>query len=90
MGVSLFSQVTGDKTRKNGPTSCQGRFRVDTRKNFFTERKLRKRLPREVVELPSLEVFRKRACGTWDYGLVVNMTVLVNGWINDLKGFFQP
>jgi len=43
----------------------EGRFKLDIRKKFFTVRVVRQwnRLPREAVDMPSMEAFKARLDG---------------------------
>jgi len=56
----LFSVVCSSRTRGNGQKIDHGKFHTNKRNNFFTVKVMQRcnRLPREVMESPTLEIFK--------------------------------
>lgn len=88
-GNQLFSVSTGDGTRGNGLKLKQGKFSQEIRKNILTPRlvKHRNRLPRKVVESPSLEVAKCRLDKRLSHMVQQGSSCLESGSLNDLLRF---
>ena len=97
-GNQLFTRVDNDRTRRNWFKLKEGRFRLDFRGKFLTERAVRywNRLLREAVGTPPLEVFKTSLDGALGslvyYQIWSFMDIHVSRWFEcgEPRGPFQP
>lgn len=64
-GAELYFLLSSDRTRGSSSELCQGRFAPDIWKHFSSNRMVRhgNRVPREVIDAPSLLVFKRHLDG---------------------------
>lgn len=92
--VGFLSQVTSARRRGNGCKLYQGKLRLGIKRSSFPGRSVRcwNRLPRDTVESPSLEVFKKHVdvvfLGTWFSG-ALGIDSLTAG-LDDFGDLFLP
>jgi len=91
---STLTDNSSNRMRGNGFKLEKGRFRLNTRKTFFTVRVVRdwNRLPRVVVNTASLEALKTRLDGDCEKpGLAGGVQAYSSGLeLHDLKGPLQP
>lgn len=57
-GARLFLVVISERTGGTGHKLIYRKFFLNIRKIFFTERVIKNKLPRDVVDSPSLKIFK--------------------------------
>ena len=77
----LLNRACSGRRRDNGFKPKGGRFKLDIRKTFFTMRVVKPwpRLPREVVDAPSLETFKARLDGALSNMIQVKVSMVIAG-----------
>jgi len=80
-GDRVFSRACCDRTGGNGFKLKVGGFRLDIRKKVFTVRVVKPwhRLPRGVVDAPSLEAFKARLDGALSNLIQLKVSLLIAG-----------